>query len=294
MVAFRAKSVPAPFYPTQPREGEEYGSGDAIFATQQRDINTEGENREQEEEDEESELKRRRLFRLAESEDAYEAELANERFIRRKMRWHYFFTFSNDKVRTFIHRTMPELKDDVVRNDAYERFLRGTTREWKYESLKRMKNFVANEIRNQKTAPGLGLACTDEYRHLHEYFYSTFDEDNFYQVLYWLKNVIELEGSSELGKWYAKEIFSNLAVKCKIYLSKVERGDADAASYWEEVKLFWAAQGTNEKLAGVGKEHFKERIEKPKKTTNKTAKARQQEKIRKLHREFVVSPRPGQ
>lgn len=175
------------------------------------------------------------MFRLAESEDAYEAELANERFIRRKMRWHYFFTFLNDKVRTFIHRTMPELKDDVVRNDAYERFLRGTTREWKYESLKRMKvslscislkqvnlpliwrkdplpklihiciqNFVANEIRNQKTAPGLGLACTDEYRHLHEYFYSTFDEDNFYQVLYWLKNVIELEGSSELGKWYAK------------------------------------------------------------------------------------------
>lgn len=55
------------------------------------------------------------------------------------MRWHYFFTFSNDKVRTFIYNTLPEMRQDHVKSDMYERLLRSTTRQWKYESLKRMK-----------------------------------------------------------------------------------------------------------------------------------------------------------
>ncbi|KZZ97145.1 hypothetical protein AAP_00788 [Ascosphaera apis ARSEF 7405] len=293
MVAFRVNSVPASLRATQPEEdNDEYGSGSFIFATQQNDITAEvGNGRE---DDEDPQAKKRKYYTVAGNKDEYETAQSHERFIRRALRWHYFFTFSNDKIRAFIHRTFPDTKEDYETGDSYERALRGATREWKYETLKRMKNFVAREMRNQETAPGLGLACIDAYDHLHRYFTSTFDEDNFYEVFYWLKGVMDLERSSELGRWYAKEIFSNLATKCKIYLSKVERGDKDATSYWDEIKLFWASQGTNEKLAGVGKEHYKERVEKPKKSSNKKAKERQNEKIKKLHKEFVVSDRPAQ
>lgn len=89
-------------------------------------------------------------------------------------------------------------------------------------------------------------------------------------------------------------IFSNLAAKCKVYISKVEAGDDSAASLWNDILLSWAAQGTNEKLAGIGKEHFKERVEKVKKGKSKNTKEQEKQKKQKLQREFLALDRPMQ
>lgn len=67
-----------------------------------------------------------------------------------------------------------------------------------------MQKFVGNTMREQKAKPGIGLACIDGHGHLCEYFSSTFSDDVFYSVFYWLREIIDLERSSELGRWYAR------------------------------------------------------------------------------------------
>ncbi|KAI5298275.1 hypothetical protein KEM56_004196 [Ascosphaera pollenicola] len=149
--------------------------------------------------------------------------------------------WSNDELRGFIMDTVPEIANDDVRLDAYEDLLRHSTREFKYETFKRMKKFVHLAILRSEGERHTSIGLVDRPQGLFDYFCNTVRDIDFYDVFYWTKDILDYEGTGELGRWYMKEIFCNIAVNVKIYLDKVgAQGDdpvlVDGISKWTSWK----------------------------------------------------------
>lgn len=71
--------------------------------------------------------------------DDVDAEYSMDRWLKRELRWFYLFEFSNRNLRKFLVGAKPELKTQVAKLDKYEETLGHVTRNFKSETLKRMK-----------------------------------------------------------------------------------------------------------------------------------------------------------
>jgi hypothetical protein len=90
------------------------------------------------------------------------------------------------------------------------------------------------------------------------FYIRKFTLDNFFLVCYWMVDILDLAGSSELGKYYARNIFANLLMRTKLYLDWEEGGQHGFANSRSDLLQFVDLMATPEEYANIGKEDFKE------------------------------------
>jgi hypothetical protein len=65
-------------------------------------------------------------------------------------------------------------------------------------------NWNSNTSERKRQVVGLNIVNVDNIRDLASHFRYKFIPENFYQVFYWMKDHVNVDGSSPLGQFYIK------------------------------------------------------------------------------------------
>ncbi|KAL8802828.1 MAG: hypothetical protein Q9200_006454 [Gallowayella weberi] len=89
-------------------------------------------------------------------------------------------------------------------------------------------------------------------------FEKTFNEVNFLFVWSFLEGYLDFDGCSELGKYYMKGIYVNLAIEVKLYLDSIERLPITKPTVRKQLTDFYDTLPLHPDFQGVHMSDFKE------------------------------------
>ncbi|RDW60355.1 uncharacterized protein DSM5745_10813 [Aspergillus mulundensis] len=182
-----------------------------------------------------------------------------------RLRWLYFIQFHYNAGLDVIIRKELTLTDEKSFGftNAFSR-CRDACRNWKSRTLKRMLNHVRSmKIKTRAEQPAVSyLDLTGNSpqvkQKLVDHFFKAFSAPVFFQIWYWLRDLIDYDKSSEYGQFFIKYIYAHLAAEMKLYDDLCDAGDRTSVAAWEELLNFWNHLATDKEYADLDKGCFKE------------------------------------
>ncbi|KAL9023601.1 MAG: hypothetical protein Q9180_008171 [Flavoplaca navasiana] len=187
-----------------------------------------------------------------------EGELTEEQLtLDRLIRWNTFLCHTNKLWEDIVYEAYgPKFNIDTAIGQAARGKVFENTRSYKSRTVKHMKEHVreifnCDEHRNKKT-----LYTTREL--LTDFFESVFSSGNYFAVFRHIDGYVEYEGSTELGKFYMRSVYCNLAIEVKLYQDILDSNAGGAKDAHDELLKYYDQIPLHEDFVDVDKDDFKE------------------------------------
>ncbi|KAI9749067.1 MAG: hypothetical protein M4579_007018 [Chaenotheca gracillima] len=200
--------------------------------------------------------RRKRVHGEANLESSEELQMQADK-LNRKTRWLMLLYLNNvhhDKVIKQVFSPAPD-PDSVLYRTARTTIF-NTVKAYKHDT-------VENMITHVKKCKGAVeeyhvLRTSQDIPTLNNFFRSTFSKENFLHVFHFMQGYMEVDKSSDLGKYYLTNIYANLATQCKLLVDKMEKGENGIKDFRHQLLEFFDVMATRKEFDSVTKAEFVE------------------------------------
>ncbi|KAI5307004.1 hypothetical protein KEM56_005677 [Ascosphaera pollenicola] len=135
--------------------------------------------------------------------------------------------------------------------------VRQNFRSFKHKTLQNLKKHVADLCEEHSDDPN-GIARMSDPVQLHNYFVNNFTAESFLSVFSFVDGYLDVDNSSELGKYYMREVYANIATKMKLYNDTCALNPREATAEWKEVLELWDMVPQERNFQNVTRREFAE------------------------------------
>ncbi|KAI9746854.1 MAG: tRNA-splicing endonuclease subunit sen54 [Chaenotheca gracillima] len=196
--------------------------------------------------------------------------------VNRKTRWMMLLYLNNvhyEKVIFQVFDTKSPHPDSLLYRQTRTTIM-NSVKAYKHETIKNMLAHVG-KLKSMQGAQGGLLRSSSDVGVLNEFFCETFNKENFLNVFHFMNGYLDVDNSSDLGKYYLRNIYANLAAQCKLLSDRMEKNEPGIRDLREEIGAFFDSMPTKSEFDGVSKAEFAEIFQ-------RSARRRPQKKIRRL------------
>ncbi|KAJ5135713.1 uncharacterized protein N7515_004991 [Penicillium bovifimosum] len=177
-----------------------------------------------------------------------------------KLRWYYLCHLNVDDVQSLIVECYPDVERTSEEWSVLVQHTKELAKNWKSRTLRNMQSRISSivDLSHDHATP-LRLMTDEEA--LSEYFYTHFNEGDFYSCFKFVAGILDIKHTSEPGLSYLRNLWANLATKVKLWVDAVRSDGRDAAlarGRWEVVKKYWQEITVARELSGARREMFAE------------------------------------
>ncbi|KAJ5855189.1 hypothetical protein N7534_007732 [Penicillium rubens] len=190
-----------------------------------------------------------------------------------RLKWHFICNFNIENIEPVILESYPNITIPSAQWTSALNLAKDNVKNWKTTTLKKMKERVAYIMNKSAEEDVMPITDCDDEEKLSQYFYKTFNEEDFYYCFSWVYDILDLQKSSEQGRSFIRsfifgrliksgDIWANLATKVKIWTDCIRSTGHKhlmAAGKMNEIHTFWYNMAKHHSLQGATKEIFAER-----------------------------------
>ncbi|KAJ6185888.1 hypothetical protein N7519_007189 [Penicillium mononematosum] len=179
-----------------------------------------------------------------------------------RLKWHFICNFNIENIKPVILESYPNITIPSAQWTSALNLAKDNVKNWKTTTLRKMKERVAYIMDKSAAEDAIPITDCEDEEKLSQYFYKTFNEEDFYYCFSWVYDILDLEKSPEQGRSFIRNIWANLATKVKIWTDCIRStGEKNlmAAGKMNEIHTFWFNMAKHDSLRGATKEIFTER-----------------------------------